>query len=98
MSFKKDDYSDIEPFLTAAEFSELSDYEKLRLKNMKMNYEMMIKVGKLSMFFVPLEKVQFYSHECSSGIQGYLFQCVFAIKTPSSNKNFTKTLHTAPKK
>lgn len=50
MSFKKDDYSDIEPFLTAAEFSELSDYEKLRLKNMKMNYEMMIKVGKLSMF------------------------------------------------
>ena len=46
MSFKKDDYSEIEPYLTAAEFAEFSDYEKLRLKNMKTNYEMMIKVGK----------------------------------------------------
>ena len=36
----------IEAYFTAAEFNEFSEYEKLRLRNMKQNYEMMIKVGK----------------------------------------------------
>ena len=36
----------IEAYFTATEFSEFSEYEKLRLRNMKQNYEMMIKVGK----------------------------------------------------
>ncbi len=36
----------IEQFFSASEFQEMSDYEKLRLRNMKANYEMMVEVGK----------------------------------------------------
>ena len=45
MTSKSDNHA-IEAYFTAAEFSEFSEYEKLRLRNMKQNYEMMIKVGK----------------------------------------------------
>ncbi|XP_063956894.1 zinc finger protein 724-like [Lytechinus pictus] len=40
-----DDYSAVQAFFTAKEWAETSDYEKLRLKNIKENYEMMIEVG-----------------------------------------------------
>eukprot|EP00057_Strongylocentrotus_purpuratus_P020528 XP_011675002.1 PREDICTED: probable histone-lysine N-methyltransferase PRDM7 [Strongylocentrotus purpuratus] len=40
-----DDYSAIQAYFTAKEWAETSDYEKLRLKNIKENYEMMIEVG-----------------------------------------------------
>ena len=40
-----DDYSAIQAYFTAKEWAEISDYEKLRLKNIKENYEMMIEVG-----------------------------------------------------
>ncbi|XP_033646206.1 histone-lysine N-methyltransferase PRDM9-like [Asterias rubens] len=35
----------IEQFFSATEFQEMSDYEKLRLRNMKANYEMMVEIG-----------------------------------------------------
>eukprot|EP00057_Strongylocentrotus_purpuratus_P021475 XP_011675949.1 PREDICTED: uncharacterized protein LOC105443952 [Strongylocentrotus purpuratus] len=40
-----DDYSAVQAYFTAKEWEETSDYEKLRLKNIKENYEMMIEVG-----------------------------------------------------
>nr|XP_054757061.1 zinc finger protein 345-like [Lytechinus pictus] len=40
-----DDYSAVQAYFTAKEWAETSDYEKLRLKNIKENYEMMIEVG-----------------------------------------------------
>ncbi|XP_030849723.1 probable histone-lysine N-methyltransferase PRDM7 [Strongylocentrotus purpuratus] len=40
-----DDYSAVQAYFTAKEWAEISDYEKLRLKNIKENYEMMIEVG-----------------------------------------------------
>ncbi|XP_063956537.1 histone-lysine N-methyltransferase PRDM9-like [Lytechinus pictus] len=40
-----DDYSAVKAYFTAKEWAETSDYEKLRLKNIKENYEMMIEVG-----------------------------------------------------
>ena len=36
----------IEQFFSATEFQEMSDYEKLRLRNIKANYEMMVEIGK----------------------------------------------------
>ena len=42
--FRPDD--GIEQFFSATEFQEMSDYEKLRLRNMKANYEMMVEIGK----------------------------------------------------
>lgn len=38
----------IEQFFSSSEFQEMSDYEKLRLRNMKANYEMMVEIGKWS--------------------------------------------------
>ncbi|XP_033631837.1 histone-lysine N-methyltransferase PRDM9-like [Asterias rubens] len=35
----------IEQFFSSSEFQEMSDYEKLRLRNMKANYEMMVEIG-----------------------------------------------------
>ena len=46
MSSIKGDNHGIEAYFSASEFAEFSEYEKLRLRNMKQNYEMMIKVGK----------------------------------------------------
>ena len=37
---------EIESFFTKAEFANMSDYEKLRLRNMRKNYEMMALLGK----------------------------------------------------
>ncbi|KAL5005623.1 hypothetical protein ScPMuIL_016781 [Solemya velum] len=36
---------DIDPFFTKAEMSRMSNYEKLRFKNMRKNFEMMVAVG-----------------------------------------------------
>ncbi|KAL5020798.1 hypothetical protein ScPMuIL_002119 [Solemya velum] len=36
---------DIDPFFTKAEMSKMSNYEKLRFKNMRKNFEMMVAVG-----------------------------------------------------
>ena len=36
---------DIDHFFTKNQLENLSDYEKLRFRNMKKNYEMMIKLG-----------------------------------------------------
>ena len=38
---------EIEEFFTKEEFGEMSEYEKDRYKNIRVNYEMMIAVGKL---------------------------------------------------
>ncbi|XP_030849324.1 probable histone-lysine N-methyltransferase PRDM7 isoform X2 [Strongylocentrotus purpuratus] len=40
-----DDYSAVQAYFTAKEWAETSDYEKLRLKNIKENYEMLLEVG-----------------------------------------------------
>ncbi|XP_072017504.1 histone-lysine N-methyltransferase PRDM9-like [Amphiura filiformis] len=45
MSSPEQDNHGIEVYFTAAEFAEFSEYERLRMRNMKQNYEMMIKVG-----------------------------------------------------
>ena len=50
MSAKQEDYHGIDAYFTAKEFAEFSDYEKLRMRNMKQNYEMMIEVGRLTHF------------------------------------------------
>ncbi|XP_022086382.1 histone-lysine N-methyltransferase PRDM9-like [Acanthaster planci] len=42
---KKKTEDDIEPFFTAAQYKELSEYEKLRLRNIKENYDMMTEIG-----------------------------------------------------
>ena len=42
-----DDYSQVQVFFTAKEWSETSDYEKRRLKNIKENYEKMLEAGML---------------------------------------------------
>ncbi|XP_046557478.1 protein SSXA1-like, partial [Haliotis rubra] len=42
---KKKVCDDIDQFFTKAELSTLSDYEKLRLRNMRKNYEMMAELG-----------------------------------------------------
>ena len=47
MSGNQEDYHGIDAYFTATEFAEFSDYEKLRMRNMKQNYEMMIEVGML---------------------------------------------------
>ena len=41
----RDDYSQVQAYFTPKEWAEISDYEKLRLKNIKENYEMMLEVG-----------------------------------------------------
>ena len=46
MSLSKGDNHGIEAYFSASEFAQISEYEKLRMRNMKQNYEMMIKVGK----------------------------------------------------
>ena len=45
---------EIEEFFTKEEFAEMSEYEKDRYKNIRVNYEMMIAVGKLHKRFFPL--------------------------------------------
>ncbi|XP_038055654.1 histone-lysine N-methyltransferase PRDM9-like [Patiria miniata] len=42
---KERDPDEIEQFFTASEYKELSEYEKMRLRNIKENYEMMIEIG-----------------------------------------------------
>lgn len=43
---EKEKPSDIEQYFTKAQLENLSDYEKVRYRNMKKNYEMMVKMGK----------------------------------------------------
>ena len=42
-----DDYSEVQVYFTPKEWSEMSDYEKRRLKNIKENYEKMLEAGML---------------------------------------------------
>ena len=46
MSYSKNDFTHLEEFFSLEEWVQISDYEKLRLSNIKENYEMMIKIGK----------------------------------------------------
>ncbi|XP_077867387.1 histone-lysine N-methyltransferase PRDM7-like [Saccoglossus kowalevskii] len=41
----EDEYGIIRPYFTEKEWNETSDYEKMRLRNIKENYEMMLQVG-----------------------------------------------------
>ena len=63
MSSTNGDNHGIEAYFTASEFAEFSEYEKLRLRNMKQNYEMMIKVGKCYMYLANDRFLAFKFHE-----------------------------------
>ncbi|KAJ8032788.1 Histone-lysine N-methyltransferase PRDM9 [Holothuria leucospilota] len=45
MASNPDEYDDLKQYFTVAGWKELSNYEKLRLQNIKRNYEMMIEIG-----------------------------------------------------
>ena len=47
----EDSSDDIDHYFTKSELANLSDYEKLRYRNMKKNYEMMIKMGMTFIIF-----------------------------------------------
>ena len=58
MASKEDkEYEDLRQFFTAQGWSDLSNYEKLRMQNMKRNYEMMIEIGKLATQYLTCAKM-----------------------------------------
>ncbi|CAC5377323.1 PRDM7_9 [Mytilus coruscus] len=85
--FEEDERSgDIEQYFTKTQMASLSDYEKLRYRNMKKNYEMMVKMG------LPAQKPEFMKKQIKTPSAKHTdFASEDKWKPSSSKKNIAQT-------